>query len=125
MDDFLFHKVSTASISNVKNLCTALDITETDLEKALSLEPSARYEEVQVNKSDGSLRTAFKPHYLIRRIQTNGYLHHKKMNQAQFNGLTIFLDPYLIRSSTAKKSRKTISHALAGTVKLKAFSKLT
>ncbi|WP_368497301.1 reverse transcriptase family protein [Marinobacter sp. 2_MG-2023] len=69
MDDFLFHKVSTASISNVKNLCTALDITETDLEKALSLEPSARYEEVQVNKSDGSLRTAFKPHYLIRRIQ--------------------------------------------------------
>jgi RNA-directed DNA polymerase len=69
MDELEFHKVSSASISNLTNLCSTLSITRKELDKALSLSPSDRYEEVQVNKSDGSLRTAFKPHYLIRRIQ--------------------------------------------------------
>lgn len=69
MDEFEFHKVTTESISNLTNLCSALGISEKDLDDALALAPSDRYEEVQVNKSDGSLRTAYKPHHLIRRIQ--------------------------------------------------------
>ncbi|WP_430415536.1 reverse transcriptase family protein [Marinobacter adhaerens] len=69
MDDFYFHKVSSSSISTIGNLCAALGISESDLKKALSLSPLDRYEEVQVNKSDGTLRTAYKPHFLIRRIQ--------------------------------------------------------
>jgi RNA-directed DNA polymerase len=69
MDELRYRKVSKQSPANVSNLCAALDISETDLEQALNLPENQRYTEVEIDKADGSLRKAFKPHYLIRRVQ--------------------------------------------------------
>lgn len=62
-------KVSEGSIANVDALCSALDIKPDELNEALSLPTEERYEERSVPKKDGSKRTVYKPHYLIRKIQ--------------------------------------------------------
>jgi len=69
MDGLIYKKVSDNSISNLPNLCSALSISLDDLREVLALPDDKRYEETEARKSDGTKRIAFKPHYLVRRIQ--------------------------------------------------------
>lgn len=62
-------KISKGSIANIDALCIALNITAKELSEALALPMEERYEERSVPKRDGSARTVYKPHYLIRKIQ--------------------------------------------------------
>lgn len=62
-------KVSTESISNISKLCDALDITQSELQTALSLDPATRYDKRTTPKKDGTTRVIYNPHYLIRKIQ--------------------------------------------------------
>jgi RNA-directed DNA polymerase len=72
-------KLTSKSISNVTNLCEALDVSMIELQEALELPPSERYVSKPVEKNDGSLRYVFKPHYLVRRIQ-------RRINNRIFKG---------------------------------------
>lgn len=62
-------KLASGSIGSVPNLCAALDISQIELNEALSLNPSERYTPKSTPKKDGSLRVVNNPHYLIRKIQ--------------------------------------------------------
>lgn len=62
-------KRSSQSVASIDNLCTALSITRSDLDSALTLSPEERYICLSTPKSDGSQRTVYKPHYLIRLVQ--------------------------------------------------------
>lgn len=67
----VFHprRVSENSIGSLASLCGALDISSAELAEARALTASQRYEKRSVPKKDGSIRTVYKPHYLIRKIQ--------------------------------------------------------
>ncbi len=56
-------------IASIPNLCSALDITTDELNKALLLSSEERYVQGKVSKSDGSYRDVYNPHNLIRKIQ--------------------------------------------------------
>ena len=62
-------KTTNHSISSIVNLCSALDITSNDLDELSNLSYQERYVRDFVEKSDGSLRSVYKPHYLVRKIQ--------------------------------------------------------
>lgn len=62
-------KISENSISSFDALCQALDITPSEFFEAMALTAAERYEARSVPKKDGSSRTVYKPHYLIRKIQ--------------------------------------------------------
>lgn len=62
-------KTSREVISDLANLCDALDITQAELDRALSMPASERYTEKATPKKDGSTRKVYNPHYLIRKIQ--------------------------------------------------------
>jgi RNA-directed DNA polymerase len=57
------------SISSIANLSAALDLTEQEINDALSLPSSEKYVKANVPKADGSVRNVYKPHHLIRKIQ--------------------------------------------------------
>lgn len=62
-------KISTESIASLESLCIALDITHDELNAALALPGEDRYSPSLLDKKDGSKRTVYNPHYLIRKIQ--------------------------------------------------------
>lgn len=62
-------KRTSQSVSNVKNLCAALEISSAELDAAISLDQEDRYERTTVAKSDGSERYVHKPHYSVRLVQ--------------------------------------------------------
>lgn len=62
-------KTTEHSISSIDNLCEALDLTSSDLKALQSLSYQDRYVRDFVEKSDGTLRAVYKPHYLLRKIQ--------------------------------------------------------
>ncbi len=62
-------KVALSSISNIDNLCDALDISVAELAAAMKLSPEQRYTSGVVPKKDGSDRIINNPHHLIRKIQ--------------------------------------------------------
>lgn len=62
-------KRTDQSVSNVTNLCAALGITSDELDAAISLSQEDRYIHIPVDKSDGSKRHVYKPHYAIRLVQ--------------------------------------------------------
>jgi RNA-directed DNA polymerase len=72
-------KLSSESISSVKNLCNALDLSVLELQEALALTPPQRYVRKPVEKNDGSFRYVYKPHFLIRRFQ-------RRINKRIFKG---------------------------------------
>jgi RNA-directed DNA polymerase len=62
-------KRSKESISNLDSLCSALDITRKELTEALEMSGEDRYQKSLLDKKDGSKRTVYNPHFLIRKIQ--------------------------------------------------------
>ncbi|MDO8715120.1 MAG: reverse transcriptase family protein [Polynucleobacter sp.] len=62
-------KKSSESIASLDSLCAALDISRKDLDAALELPGEDRYSQNFLDKKDGSKRTVYNPHYLIRKIQ--------------------------------------------------------
>jgi RNA-directed DNA polymerase len=62
-------KLSSASISNISNLCASLDIEEIELNTALGLSAFQRYTQKEVVKKNGAKRKVYNPHFLIRKIQ--------------------------------------------------------
>jgi RNA-directed DNA polymerase len=62
-------RVAAGSIASVDNLCAALAIERVELDSALALDESQKYLADSVPKADGTLRTVYNPHRLIRRIQ--------------------------------------------------------
>ncbi|PTP66753.1 RNA-directed DNA polymerase [Vibrio splendidus] len=62
-------KTTEHSISSIANLCDALDITPNDLDELSLLSDQDRYTRDTVEKSNGTLRTIYKPHFLLRKIQ--------------------------------------------------------
>ncbi|MGF6769482.1 RNA-directed DNA polymerase [Paraburkholderia sp. GAS199] len=62
-------KVATGSISSIDNLCDALDITRSELDVALNLPDSEKYEQKDTPKKDGTKRVIFNPDFRLRRIQ--------------------------------------------------------
>lgn len=75
--DVLFKK-SSAPITSIKSLCSALDITEDELKSAINLPPCERYTKSEVPKANGKVRTVHNPHKLIRKIQ-------RRINTRLFN----------------------------------------
>lgn len=75
-----FVKRNNHSISNIKNLCEALDIDVTDLDKFSQIPEGQRYIQSEVPKSDGKKRTVYNPNQLIRLIQRriNSRIFHPK-----------------------------------------------
>lgn len=62
-------KTAARSIASIPALCAALDISEADLQAALAIPLDERYKEALTPKRDGSFRSVFNPHHLIRKIQ--------------------------------------------------------
>lgn len=62
-------KTTENSISSIANLCETLDITLDDLNALSRLSNRERYVRDSVEKNDGTLRSIYKPHYLLRKIQ--------------------------------------------------------
>ncbi|WP_350604162.1 reverse transcriptase family protein [Pseudoalteromonas sp. SMN1298-MNA-CIBAN-0114] len=85
MDRLIPEKSTFQSISNIKNLCAALDISEKDLSSALSLRDNEKYVIDHVEKSDGTLRKIHKPHYEIRKIQ-------RRINKRIFKKIVLWPD---------------------------------
>lgn len=78
-------KTTGNSISSVANLCDALDITLNDLDALSRLSDQERYVRDSVEKSDGTLRTVYKPHYLLRKIQ-------RRINRRIFTRIVVWPD---------------------------------
>lgn len=79
-------KVASGSIANIAALCSALDITSLELTEALALPEDSRYEKRSVPKKDGTERTVYKPHYLIRKIQ-------RRINRRLFANTSVIVWP--------------------------------
>lgn len=79
-------KVASGSISNIDNLCSALDISRDELDEVLELDSSSRYTRDETPKKDGSMRIIHKPDYRIRRIQ-------RRINRRIFSRSEIILWP--------------------------------
>ncbi|WP_104658013.1 reverse transcriptase family protein [Ralstonia insidiosa] len=62
-------KEAPGSISSIAGLCSALDISQSELDEALALPVEERYKKGEVPKKDGSMRIVNNPHYLVRKIQ--------------------------------------------------------
>ncbi|QYE92954.1 reverse transcriptase family protein [Pseudomonas aeruginosa] len=62
-------KVATGSIATLDNLSLALGVSHCELENALSMPQDERYTRLERHKADGSVRSVYKPHYLIRLLQ--------------------------------------------------------
>lgn len=98
-------KSSTSSISNFSNLCSALNISESEMQKAIALPSEERYVAGSVSKSDGSTRAIFKPHNLIRKIQ-------RRINRRIFKRLVVW-PSYLygsIPNTTNTETKQVIEH---------------
>lgn len=63
------YKVALNSISSLENLSVALGIKIDTLHEAVNMPQAERYERSEVPKSDGSVRTIYKPHHVIRLVQ--------------------------------------------------------
>lgn len=72
-----FEKDSDNSISSIQNLCSALDITESELNEVRAL-GSESYTQSEIPKSSGGIRRVHNPHYKLRRIQ-------RRINNRIFN----------------------------------------
>lgn len=96
MEEIYYRKVSRSSISTIENLCAALNITETELATALALPEDEKYLEVTIDKADGTKRKAYKPHFLIRRIQRRI---NKRLFSPQKNLPTVIIWPDYIFGS--------------------------
>ncbi|MDP2506356.1 reverse transcriptase family protein [Oceanobacter sp. 3_MG-2023] len=96
-------KISTKSISNIRNLCEALDITEQELDKAIK--SKKKYKVIKKPKINGSTRIVHKPTFLIRKIQN-------RINKRILaNDSMIQWPSYLFGSiPKQKKSEKPIDH---------------
>lgn len=79
-------KVSTGAIATVSALCSALDITSSEIDQALSLSAEERYQKHIVPKINGSERTVHNPHHLIRKIQ-------RRINKRIFSNPDVIIWP--------------------------------
>ena len=79
-------KVSTGAIATISALCSALDITSSEIDQALSLSAEERYQKHIVPKINGSDRTVHNPHHLIRKIQ-------RRINKRIFSNPDVILWP--------------------------------
>jgi RNA-directed DNA polymerase len=57
------------SVATVSSLCSALDISESDLNAALDLSEDKKYTPKEIPKKNGKIRTVYKPDVQIRKIQ--------------------------------------------------------
>ncbi|AXE29345.1 RNA-directed DNA polymerase [Chromobacterium phragmitis] len=78
------YKKIPSSIANIDNLCSALDISTTELDEAISLAETDRYQVREIAKKDGSPRRIYNPHYLIRKIQRR--INHRIFTDQNFLG---------------------------------------
>ena len=72
-----FAKDSDNSISSIKNLCRALDLTESEINEVRAL-GSDSYIQSEIPKSSGGLRRVYNPHYKLRKVQ-------RRINNRIFN----------------------------------------
>ncbi|MGE8451044.1 MAG: reverse transcriptase family protein [Pseudomonadales bacterium] len=79
-------KVSRGTIATISALCRALDITASEIEQALALSVSERYQERVIPKANGSERTVHNPHHLIRKIQ-------RRLNKRIFSNPHVIIWP--------------------------------
>jgi len=85
-------RVSTKSISSLKGLCDALDVTLTELRHAYTLPEDDKYSRLERPKSDGTVRVVYKPHPLIRKIQ-------RRLNARIFSSPSVLAWPDFIYGS--------------------------
>ncbi|WP_315531634.1 reverse transcriptase family protein [Delftia acidovorans] len=79
-------KASKGAIATIGALCSALNITRSEIRHALSLSASERYQEQIIPKTNGADRTVNNPHHLIRKIQ-------RRINKRIFSNPHVILWP--------------------------------
>lgn len=79
-------------IGSFGNLCAALNIDVAEFEYAKSIDKESRYTPKSVPKPDGDIRTVYKPHWLIRKIQ-------RRLNNRFFSDPNVISWPVFVYGS--------------------------
>ncbi|MEY8253127.1 MAG: reverse transcriptase family protein [Colwellia sp.] len=66
---YAFVKRAKRSISNIPNLLTTLDISQSEFDYVISLPDEERYKKAIIEKSDGSDRIVYDPEKVLRKVQ--------------------------------------------------------
>lgn len=96
-------RVAIATIGSVSNLCAALDITQSELDEALSLSDSEKYKAKGIPKSDGTIRIVHKPDRLIRKIQ-------RRINKRMFSDPSVISWPEFLYGSLPNQYINGVSY---------------
>lgn len=85
-------KVSSGAIASRSSLCSALGLSESELNLAISIPESERYTSKPIPKGGGKDRVVFNPHVAIRRVQ-------RRINERIFSSPHVISWPHYLYGS--------------------------